>query len=143
MDQHWSESLYVSMAKAYRNISRVAEEAFTTSDLSPSHGALMLLLDEWKELSPMEIASSIDVSPSTATRLLDKLARLALIERRYEGIHSYVTLSTKGQQKIPEIQGCFDDMERRLKNVVTSRLRDRAISVSLDMTDRFARGRRP
>jgi DNA-binding MarR family transcriptional regulator len=142
MDRHWSESLYVSMAKVYRNISRIAEEAFATSDLSPSHGTLMLLLDEWKELSPMEIASSIDVSPSTATRLLDKLARLDLIKRRYEGIHSYVTLSKRGQQKIPEIQGCFDEMERRLQQIVTSRLRDRAVSVSRNLTDRFARTRR-
>lgn len=142
MERHWTESLYVSVSRVQRHVARMAEEAFSGSGVAPSHAVLLLLLEEWKELSPMEIASSIDVSPSTATRLLDKLERLKLIKRRYEGVHAYVTLSKTGQQKIPEIQGRFEDMELALNRIVTSRNRDRAVSLLRDLVERFTRKRR-
>ena len=121
MEEYLYDSLYFTVAKLHRNVNRIAEEAFKNVNVSPSHAVLLMLLDEWKELSPTDISNSLDISPSTTTRFLDKLVHLKLVKRRFEGIYSYVSLTFEGEQKIPEIKGLFEEMEYKLQRLVSSK----------------------
>lgn len=133
MEEYLNDSLYFGISKLHRNVTRVAEEAFKGIDLSPSYGILMMLLDEWKQLSPTDISNSLDISPSTTTRFLDKLTRMGLVERRFEGIYAYVSLTPAGQQKMPEIKGIMEEMEFKLNRLVTSRIAMKAKPIIFDM----------
>jgi DNA-binding MarR family transcriptional regulator len=127
-----SESLYFAVSKLHRNIVRIADATFKEVGLAPSYAMLLMLLHEWKVLSPTEISNSLDISPSTTTRFIDKLVKQKLVERRFEGIYSYISLTTTGQQKIPEIMGLFEEMEYQLQHLVT---KTKAIKVKPQLLD--------
>lgn len=133
MENYLNDSLYFTVSKLHRNVVRVADRAFKEVGLSPSYAVLLMVLDEWKVLSPTEISNSLDISPSTTTRFLDKLARLELVERRFEGIYSYVSLSHKGSRKIPEIKGIFEELEYELQRLVTKTKAKKSIPILLDL----------
>ncbi len=125
MEQFLYDSMYFGVARMHRIVSKVADDAFKSTGMSPTYGLLMMLLDAWKELTPSDISSSLDISPSTTTRFLDKLDRLGYISRRSEGIYSYVSLSPTGLQKLPEIKGTFEELEMKLSRMLTSRVANR------------------
>lgn len=133
MNEYLYDSMYFVVSKLHRNISRIAVQEFKSIGISPTYGILMLLLDEWKELSPGEISDSIDITPSTTTRFLDKLERLKLIKRRSEGKYVYVSLSGKGVRKIPEIKGVFEQMEYRLNKIITKRIGNKEKPILFNM----------
>lgn len=133
MEEYLYDSLYFGISKLHRNVARIADDAFKDIGLAPTYAILMMLLDEWKELSPTQISDSLDISPSTTTRFLDKLVQKNLVSRRYEGIYSYVSLSPNGQQKIPQIKGIYEELEFKLRRLSTSKLATKTKPLIMDM----------
>lgn len=137
MEGYVQESLFFVTSKLHRNIKRISEKVFKPTGLPPSHGMIMLFLDEWKELSPGDISESLDFKPSTVTRFLDKLEKMKYIERRKDSRYSYVSLSRKGVAKIPEIKGAFEELEYTLNRMVTSKISHKQQPIFRDMADRI------
>ena len=133
MEEYLYDSLYFTVSKLHRNISRIADQDFKSIGIPPSHAILMMLLDEWKELSPGEISNSLDLTPSTTTRLLGKLDSMKLLKRRNEGKYSYISLSPKGVSKMPEIKGKFEELEFKLNRLVTNRVANKEKPILYDM----------
>ncbi len=137
MENPLHESLYFTVSKLHRNIDRIANDSFTSVGLAPNYSLLLLLLDEWKELSPGKISVYLDIKPSTTTRFLDKLQKNNYIKRRFSGKFSYVTLTSKGEHKIPEIKGAFESMEVLLSKLATQKLKEREIKLAIELADRI------
>jgi DNA-binding MarR family transcriptional regulator len=133
MEEYLYDSLYFAVSKLNRNITRIADDLFKPVGMPPSHGILMMLLDEWKELTPGELSKSLDFKPSTTTRFLDKLEEQKYVKRRFDGRFSYVSLTHKGEQKIPEIKGVFEELEYALNRLVTSKISNKQKPVFHDM----------
>ena len=63
-----------TISKLFRIVNKVAEEAFNKMDICPTHGFLMVLLQEDEEgLSVNKISETLTIAPSTVTRFVDKL----------------------------------------------------------------------
>lgn len=137
MQEYLYDSLYFQVSRVNRNISRIADDEFRKIGLPPSYGLLLLLLDEWKELTPTEISKYLDVMPSTTTRFLNKLHYRKLIKKRIEGKFSYISLSNDGAGKIHEIRGAFETLEIKLNKMVTSKISSKHKQSLMDMSDRI------
>lgn len=137
MPDYLYSSLYFTTSRLYRNVNRLAEEEFKKIDIPPSYGMLLLLLDEWKELTPTNISKHLDIKPSTTTRFLDKLQKNKLINRRVEGRYTYVSLSKKGQLKIREVQGTLETLELKLRKTVTTPVATKQKKILTQMSDSF------
>ncbi|QMS85174.1 MarR family winged helix-turn-helix transcriptional regulator [Candidatus Xianfuyuplasma coldseepsis] len=137
MDGYVQETLFFAASKLHRNINRIAEQVFKPTGLPPSHGMIMLFLDEWKELSPGDLSESLDFNPSTVTRFLDKLEKMKYVKRRKDSRYSYVSLTQKGVQKIPEIKGVFEELEYTLNRMITSKISHKQQPIIRDMADRI------
>ena len=137
MQEYLYDSLFFSVSKLNRNVQRVAEEVFKPTGLPPSYGLLLLLLDEWKELSPSKISATLDIKPSTTTRFLDKLQKQNIVVRRIEGKYSFISLTTFGLSKLPEIKGAFETLEYKLQKFVTARVASREKPILLEMADQI------
>lgn len=135
MEEYLYDSLYFSVSRLNRNISRLAELEFKKIDIAPSYAFLMMLLHEWKELTPTQISTALDVKPSTTTRFLDKLQRQELIVRRLEGKFSYVSLSKLGVKKMPQIIGVYETLEYKYTKILTNKLVSKQKTVLNDMVD--------
>ena len=137
MQEYLYDSLFFSVSKLNRNVQRVAEEIFRPTGLPPSYGLLLLLLDEWKELSPSKISETLDIKPSTTTRFLDRLQKQNIVVRRIEGKYSYISLTPFGLSKLPEIKGAFETLEYKLQKLVSARVSTREKPILLEMADQI------
>ena len=77
--------LYFTANSLSRIITKMAEEEFSITGISPSHAFLMLLVNASPGIGPTELANELHLAPSTVTRLIDKLAGKGLLERRAGG----------------------------------------------------------
>lgn len=133
MEEYLYDSLYFTVSKLHRNISRIADQEFKAINIPPSYAVLMMLLDEWKELTPSGISNSLDITPSTTTRFLDKLEKQKLIKRRIEGKFYYISLTSLGVSKIPEIKGIFEGLEYKLHRMVSTKVANKEKPILFDM----------
>ncbi len=90
--------LYFTANSLSRIITRMAEEEFSITGISPSHAFLMLLVNANPGIGPTELANELHLAPSTVTRLVDKLAGKGLLERRADGKTIGVYPTEAGEQ---------------------------------------------
>ena len=90
--------LYYTANSLARIITRIAEEEFSITGISPSHAFLMLLVNASPGIGPTELANELHLAPSTVTRLIDKLAGKGLLERRADGKTVGIYPTEKGHQ---------------------------------------------
>lgn len=137
MQEYLYDSLFHSVTRLNRNIQRIADDIFRSTGLPPSYGLLLLLLDEWKELSPSKISETLDIKPSTTTRFLDKLQKQDIVVRRNEGKYSFISLTPFGLSKIPEIKGAFETLEYKLQKLVGSKVSNKEKITLLEMAEQI------
>ena len=87
--------LFFTTVKLSRVFGKIAEEAFSKTGLSPSHALLLHLVNQKEEILQKELGETLHLTPSTITRLIEKLEHKRLLTKRCEG--KSVILSTTPQ----------------------------------------------
>ena len=99
--------LYFTISKLFRIVNKIAEEAFNKMDICPTHGFLMVLLQEDEEgLSVNKISETLTIAPSTVTRFVDKLVSKGYVERIKTGKQSFTRMTKEGKNIMPEVYAC-------------------------------------
>ncbi|RUT33577.1 MarR family transcriptional regulator [Paenibacillus zeisoli] len=104
IDYFFENCLYFTVNKLSRAITKMAEESFRKTGLSPTHAFLMMLVIEKPGISQSELAENLHLKPSTITRLVDKLVVKGLIERKSEGKRSLNYPTEQGSAILKEIK---------------------------------------
>lgn len=79
-----------------RSITRLADEAFRPTGLSPSHAFVLMLAAEEPGIGPGELAERLALAPSTVTRSVDALVSKGLLTRTAEGRAARLAPTPKG-----------------------------------------------
>lgn len=90
--------LYFTANSLARIITRMADEEFSITGISPSHAFLMMLVIATPGITPSELANELHLAPSTVTRLIDKLAGKGFLERRTQGKTTAIFPTIKGKE---------------------------------------------
>lgn len=129
--------LYFMISKMFRIVNRVAEDAFSEMDICPTHGFLMVLLQEDEEgLTVNKIAETLAIAPSTVTRFVDKLITKGYVEREKNGKQSIAKITAIGKEAMTEIYSCWSQLFRKMEMIVGDEeyLKETAKQIS-DFTD--------
>ncbi len=105
-DCKFSKCLYFTSNALARKVEKLAIESWKPVDLSPSHGYLLMLVLDDPGIQPGAIADQLQLTPSTISRLLEKLEERKLVVRTTEGKTTNVYPSPKAKQLLPELQAC-------------------------------------
>jgi DNA-binding MarR family transcriptional regulator len=103
--------LLVQVCKAHRG---KAQELLTKIELHPGQEMLLLRLWPGDGLTQSELAGDMCISPATMTKMLDRMAKAGLVERRTDVEDqrvSRVYLTAEGRSLREPIEGIWHEIE--------------------------------
>ena len=84
-DSQFCQCLYFAAGAFARRMNGLAEEAFGPVGLAPSYAFVLIATNRKPGISPTELSDEMMLTPSTITRLVDKLESKGFLERRSVG----------------------------------------------------------
>ncbi len=114
----YAQCLYFTSNALARKVEKLAIESWKRVDLPPSHGYLLMLVLEEPGMQPGNIAAQLQLTPSTITRLIEKLEERKLVVRITEGKISNVYPTPKAKELLPELKACVQDFSEANSKVL-------------------------
>jgi DNA-binding MarR family transcriptional regulator len=108
----------------------MADEAFRELGLTSSYALLLMLVDDQPGIQPTQLSKELQLTPSTITRLVEKMEYRGFLERRSEGRSTHIQLTEKGEDLQPKLRRAWD----QLSDKYTGILGDRYTEVLTEMT---------
>jgi len=81
----YCKCLYFSSGAFARALSRLADDAFAVTGMSPSHGFILMTVANEPGIAIGDVAKVMELTPSTVTRLIEKLEHRGMARRETEG----------------------------------------------------------
>ena len=72
-DSRYSQCLYFASSALSRKVEKLASQCWAPVGLSPSHGYLLMIAIEEPGVQPSFLVEQLQLTPSTITRLIEKL----------------------------------------------------------------------
>lgn len=124
-----SDCLHFSSSALARLLTRMAEERFRKTGLSPSHAYLLMTVTGRPGIQPGEISEELLLAPSTVTRLVEKMEVEGYLLRRPEGRTTRIEPTARALALVPELEKC----RKELKELYASKLGGRYTDVLTEM----------
>ena len=100
-DSKYCQCLYFSSNALARKVEKLANASWEKLDLSASHDYILMLVIEQPGIQPSELVKHLLLSPSTITRLIEKLETRKLVVRTTEGKLTNVYPTPKAKAMLP------------------------------------------
>lgn len=113
-----SGCLYFSSNKFVRALTKLAEDEFKITGLSPTYAFAVTVVNKAGKISSTDLAQYLQMAPSTITRFVDKLVSKDLVNRQIDGKNSFIFSTDKGK----ELQGTIDIAWKSLENKLSDKL---------------------
>lgn len=110
--------LYYSVNALSRQITRLAEEEFSLIGLSPSHGFILMAVNKNPGMLSGELAKTLQLTPSTITRLIEKLEHKNLIRREASGKFSLLFPTKKSVALDEQLKQAWTAINQRCKGIL-------------------------
>ncbi len=110
--------LYFTANSLARVISRMAEDEFRKTGLSPSHAFLMMLVTDRPGIGQSELCERLHLAPSTVTRFIDALVYKGYLLRKTEGKASMVHATPSGEALRGPIEDAWCALHQRYAKVL-------------------------
>ncbi len=117
-DSKYCKCLYFTTNALARKVEKLAIESWKPVDLSPSHAYLLMMVLEQPGLQPGCLANHLQLSPSTITRLIEKLEEKSLVIRTYEGKITNVFPSEKAKLLTPDLFKCVQHFNNQYAHIL-------------------------
>jgi DNA-binding MarR family transcriptional regulator len=110
--------LYFTANSLARVITRMADEEFRRTGLSPSHAFLMMLVNDKPGIGQKELCEQLHLAPSTVTRFIDALAYKGYLTRQADGKVSNVYATKAGEALRQPITDAWKRLHQRYARVL-------------------------
>lgn len=101
-----------------RKVEKLALQVWKKVDLSPSHAYLLMMVIEEPGLQPSAIVEELLLTPSTITRLIEKLEEKKLVVRTTEGKITNVYPTPRAKELYPRLQECVDEFYKTYSSIL-------------------------
>ena len=130
--------LYFTVNSLARVISRMAEEEFRRTGLSPSHAFLMMLVNDNPGIGQKELCEQLQLAPSTVTRFIDSLVYRGYLIRKSDGKVSRVYATEAGQSLRKPIAEAWKSLHQRYAKVLGLKKGDELTAMIDEASDRLS-----
>jgi DNA-binding MarR family transcriptional regulator len=110
--------LYFTANSLARIITRMADEEFRRTGLSPSHAFLLMLVTDTPGIGPKALSDQLHLAPSTVTRFVDALVHKGLLTRQSDGKATNVFPTAAGKKLRQPIDQAWKSLHRRYAKIL-------------------------
>lgn len=129
-DSPFCQCLLFSANALSRNITRLAEEEFARVGLAPSYGFLLLTINGQPGIQPRDLSKIMMLTPSTVTRLVEKMENKGLVRREYSGKNTFIYPTDRLGLLEPDIRTAWRRVHERYSEILGL---ERGISVTREV----------
>jgi DNA-binding MarR family transcriptional regulator len=137
-ESKYNKCLYFAANTLARKVEKLAIESWKPVKLSPSHAYLLLMVLEQPGLQPGCLANHLQLTPSTITRLIEKLEEKNLVTRSTEGKTTLVFPSSEGKALLPSLKECLEDFDKNSCCLIDIHERERMVFSMCTLADKLA-----
>ena len=117
-NSRYCKCIYFSSNALARKIEKLAADAWKKVGLSPSHGYLLMMVLDEPGIQPGALVDELLLTPSTITRLMDKLQEKKLLYRTADGKMINVFPTAKGAALHPKLRSCVNDFDKKYSAIM-------------------------
>lgn len=122
--------LFFTTNRLSRSITKIAEEEFAPTGMTPMYGYIIRLVNGTPGISQKELSEKLYITASTLTRFIDKLEGRQLVERKVQGKTVLIYPTPKGNALEEEICNASKRLFKRYEEVVGTEM---ALQLSRDL----------
>lgn len=138
-DSFLTSCLFFTANRLSRAITKMAEEEFAPTGLTPMYGYLVRLVNGAPGISQKELSEKLSVAPSTLTRFVDKLEMKKLVERKVQGKTVLVYPTPKGQELEESIRQASKNLRRKYEAILGEEVSEQLSKVIVSSSDQLER----
>lgn len=110
--------LYFSANAFARKVEKLASETWKKVGLAPSHATLLGVVLNEPGLQAGQLANQMQLTPSTITRLLEKMEEKKLVIRNTDGKMTNVYPTQKAKDLKPLMKQCMDEFNEKYTKIL-------------------------
>ena len=114
----YCQCLYFSSNALARKIGKLANDSWKKVGLTPSHAYLLMLVIEEPGMQPSALVKQLLLTPSTITRLIEKLEQKKLVVRTTEGKLTNVYPTPRAKSLLPDLKDCLNDFYQNYSSII-------------------------
>lgn len=112
-ESKYCKCLYFTSGALARKVEKLAQQSWAKVNLSPSHAYLLMMVIENPGMQPGCMGEQLQLTPSTISRLLQKLEDSKFLIRISEGKATNVYPTPKGKELMPTLKTCLAEFYTR------------------------------
>ena len=111
-DSRYGRCMYFASNALARKTEKLAVGIWKKAGLSPSHAYLLMIVLDEPGAQPGALSAELHLTPSTITRLIEKLEEKKLVIRNTEGKTTSVYPTAKSKEMKILLQECGEEFQR-------------------------------
>ena len=136
-ENRYNKCMYFVSNALARKTEKLASEVWKKVNLSPSHAYLLMIVLEDPGVQPGSLSAELHLTPSTITRLLEKLEAKKLVIRTTEGKISNVYPTAKSRELQPQLLACAEEFVRNYSAILGKEESARLVNNMNKMVDKL------
>jgi DNA-binding MarR family transcriptional regulator len=101
-------------------MTKISDEEFASLGLGSSHAFLLMTVNEKQGVQPKEISEHMQLTPSTVTRLIEKMEYRGLLKRQSVGRCTEVYSTEAGLELQPKLKEVWRKLYNRYSEILGS-----------------------
>ena len=110
--------LYYSANALSRIMTKMADDAFSTTGLTASYAFLLMIVNERPGIQPGEISCQMQLKPSTVTRLIEKMEYKGFLKREQTGRTTQVYPTPASKKLNPQIKKAWSNLYQQYADIL-------------------------
>ena len=117
-ESRYCKCMYFVSGALSRKMEKLAVESWKKVALSPSHAYLLMMVIDEPGVQPSDLSKELHLTPSTITRLIEKLEQKKLVVRTTEGKLTNVYPTPKGKDLLPTLKSCLHEFYQKYSEIL-------------------------
>lgn len=117
-ESKYSSCLYFTASALARKVEKLANACWKKIGLATSHAYLLKLVLDEPGLQAGQLSEQLQLTPSTITRLIEKLEEKKLVTRIMEGKTTLVFPTHKAKEMKPQIRHCIEEFNEKYTKIL-------------------------